>query len=255
MTEASVRGMIAEDEAPQRRRLEAMLAEAWPELELVAVCADGNEACQAVAREQPAVAFLDIRMPRVSGLDVAACVAAHGGLVAFITGYDQYAVDAFAANAVDYLLKPIDEARLAETVRRLRERLARPSAQSLAALIEQLQAKPEPKRNRAIRWISASVGDSIRMVNVDDVLFFQASDKYVRVVTRDEEVTIRTPLRELLESLDDEQFRQVHRSVIVRVAAIRRLQRDELGRTYLLLRDHDEPLPVSAAAARQFRGM
>lgn len=255
MTEPVVRGMIAEDEAPQRERLQAMLAEAWPALQLVAVCADGLEARDAALRERPQVAFLDIRMPGLSGLEVARSVSDSGGLVVFVTGYDSYAVNAFEAGAVDYLIKPIDRKRLQQTVDRVRARLADPAPQSLHALIDHLKAQLEPRAGNAIRWISASVGDSVRMLSVDEVLFFQAQDKYVRVVTADDELIIRTPLKELIEALDGEQFWQVHRSVIVRVAAIERLQRDELGRTRLVLRQHGERLPVSASFLPRFRGM
>lgn len=254
MDEERITGMIAEDEAPQRQRLQALLAEAWPGLALVAVCADGVEAREAAIRKRPQVAFLDIRMPGLSGLDVARSVAAGGGLVVFVTGYDSYAVHAFEANAVDYLVKPIDAVRLAETVRRLRERLTAPPP-SLHALIDHLKAQLEPPADSGIRWISASSGDSVRMVSIDEVLFFHAQDKYVRVVTSDDEVVIRTPLKDLLAALDGDQFWQVHRSVIVRVAAIERLQRDEMGRTQLVLRQHDERLPVSATFLPRFRGM
>lgn len=255
MTESVVRGMLAEDETPQRERLQSMLADVWPSLELVAVCADGLQARDAALREQPQVAFLDIRMPGLSGLDVARGVSDAGGLVVFVTGYDNYAVNAFEAGAVDYLVKPIDRKRLERTVARVQARLADPAPQSLHALIDHLKAQMEPRTDSSIRWISATAGDSVRMVSVDEVLFFQAQDKCVRVVTVDDELTIRTPLKELLAALDGEQFWQVHRSVIVRVAAIERLQRDELGRTHLALRNYAERLPVSAAYLPRFRGM
>src|SRR5690625_405822 len=255
MSERKVRGLLAEDEAPQRVRLEKLLKEAWPELDLVAVCASGTEAQQAARTLRPQVAVLDIRMPGVSGLDVARDVVAGGGHVAFITGYDQYAVDAFATNAVDYLLKPVDEARLAETVGRLRQRLAQGRPADMERLVEALRQALQPPPKDTIRWISATVGDSVRMVDVNDVLFFRASEKYVRVVTPDDELVIRTPLKELAAGLDPDQFWQVHRSAIVRVAAMEKLRRNELGHYRLSLQGSREKLPVSAAAARRFRGM
>ncbi|HLS05312.1 MAG TPA: LytTR family DNA-binding domain-containing protein [Wenzhouxiangella sp.] len=255
MSDNTVRGLLAEDEAPQRARLEKLLKETWPELDLVAVCASGTEAQQAARTLRPQVAFLDIRMPGVSGLDVARDVVAGGGHVAFITGYDQYAVDAFATNAVDYLLKPVDEARLAETVGRLRQRLSQGRPADMERLVETLRQALQPPPKDHIRWISATVGDSVRMVDVNDVLFFRASEKYVRVVTADDELVIRTPLKELAAGLDPEQFWQVHRSAIVRVAAMKKLRRNELGHYRLSLQGSREKLPVSAAAARRFRGM
>lgn len=247
--------LVAEDEAPQRAALLAMLGEAWPQLERILDCADGVEALQAVAAQRPRVAFLDIRMPGVSGLDVARAVVAYGGEVVFTTAYDEYAIGAFEAGALDYLLKPVQPARLARTVARLRERLAQPDDPALQERIDALEARLRPRDGRLVRWISASVGDSVRMVGVDDVLFFQARDKYVRVVSGDGEAMIRTPLKELLAGLDPEMFWQVHRGVVVRVAAIDRVHRDELGKWRLQLRGHAQTLPVSAAFVHRFRGM
>ncbi|KAA2285801.1 LytR/AlgR family response regulator transcription factor [Arenimonas fontis] len=250
-----VTAMLAEDEAPQREALRAMLALAWPELELVAVCEDGPSALEAADAHRPAVAFLDIRMPGVSGLDVAKAVAGQGGLVVFTTAYDDYAIRAFETGAVDYLLKPVTPDRLGTAVRRLRERLADRADTGLAARIEALEQRLRPEGERRIRWISASVGDTVRMLGVDEVLYFQAQDKYVKVVTAAEEAIIRTPLKDLLAGLDPEEFWQVHRGVVVRVSAIDRVRRDELGKTRLSLRGRSERLPVSAAFLHRFRGM
>lgn len=250
-----ITGLIAEDETPQRIALEALLREVWPELDLVAVCDDGLAALEAVATHRPTVAFLDIRMPGVSGLDVARAVAAAGGLVVFTTAYDEYAIRAFDAGAADYLLKPVQPARLAQAVERLRARLQHNGAEHLQALVDDLEARLRPQGERLMRWISASVGDSVRMIGIDEVLFFQAQDKYVRVVTTSDEAIIRTPLKDLIAGLDPDLFWQVHRGVVVRVAAIDRVRKDELGKWGLTLRGREESLPVSAGFLHRFRGM
>lgn len=250
-----VTALIAEDEAPQRRALQQQLRAAWPALDVVAVCEDGVSALEAVARYRPRVAFLDIRMPGVSGLDVARHVVAHGGLVVFTTAYEDYAIRAFEAGAADYLLKPVQDARLAQAVARVQERLADARTPDLRALIDDLEARLRPQGERLIRWITASVGDSVRMLSIDDVLFFQAQDKYVRVVTADDEAIIRMPLKELLGGLDPDVFWQVHRGVLVRVQAIDRVRKDEFGRHQLSVKGRSDVLPVSAAFQQRFRGM
>jgi Response regulator of the LytR/AlgR family len=247
--------MIAEDEAPQRRALQQQLHAAWPELEIVAVCEDGVSALEAVARHRPRIAFLDIRMPGVNGLDVARKVVEQEGLVVFTTAYEDYAIRAFEAGAADYLLKPVQDARLVQAVERVRERLANPRAPDLRALIDDLEARLRPQGERLIRWITASVGDSVRMIAIDEVLFFQAQDKYVRVATADDDAIIRMPLKELLGGLDHDVFWQVHRGVLVRVQAIDRVRKDELGRHQLSVKGRNDVLPVSAAFQQRFRGM
>lgn len=255
----SVTALIAEDEAPQRRALHEQLRQAWPELHVVAVCEDGVSALEAVQAHRPALAFLDIRMPGVSGLDVARAVVAHGGLVVFTTAYDDYAVRAFEAGAADYLLKPVQPERLEQAVARLRERLdrRRPRADGtdLRALIDDLESRLRPQGERLVRWIAASAGDSVRMIGIDEVLFFQAQEKYVRVVTATGEGVIRTPLKDLLAGLDPDAFWQVHRGTVVRVQAIDRVSKNELGRHSLSLKGHAERLPVSGAFLHRFRGM
>ena len=249
-----VTAIVAEDEAPQRAALLEMLEEAWPALDVVAACEDGLAAIEAVAEHRPRVAFLDIRMPGVSGLDVARAAVAAGARVVFTTAYDDYAIRAFEAGAVDYLLKPVAPARLARAIERLQEQLA-DGGDDLQARIEELEARLRPEGERRLRWISASVGDNVRMIGVDEVLYFQAQDKYVRVVTAGDEAIIRTPLKELLAGLDPEEFWQVHRGVVVRVAAIDRLRKDELGKARINLRGRADTLPVSAAFLHRFRGM
>lgn len=251
----AVTALIAEDEAPQRRALQQQLRATWPELDIVAVCEDGLAALEAVARHRPHVAFLDIRMPGVSGLDVARQVVAQGGLVVFTTAYEDYAIRAFEAGAADYLLKPVQDARLAQAVARVQARLADARTPDMRALIDDLEARLRPQGDRLIRWITASVGDSVRMIAVDDVLFFQAQDKYVRVVTADDEAIIRMPLKELLGGLDPDVFWQVHRGVLVRVKAIDRVRKDELGRHQLSVKGRSDVLPVSGAFQQRFRGM
>jgi len=249
-----VTALLAEDEAPQRAALLAMLEAAWPGLDIVAACEDGIVALQATAEHRPRVAFLDIRMPGVGGLDVARAVVAGGGLVVFTTAYDEYAIRAFEAGAVDYLLKPIVPARLQLAVERLQARLRQPPRDDMLAVTE-LEARLRPQGERQIRWISASVGDHVRMIGIDEVLFFQAQDKYVRVVTAEGEALIRTPVKELLAGLDPDAFWQVHRGTLVRVSSIDRVRRDEFGKTRISLRGHHESLPVSAAFVHRFRGM
>jgi DNA-binding LytR/AlgR family response regulator len=251
---ASVTAVIAEDEKPLRDALRAMLRIAWPELEVVAECEDGIAAMEAIAAHRPALSFLDIRMPGVSGLDVARAAIAAKSLVVFTTAYDEYAVRAFEAGAVDYLLKPLRPERLATTLERVRARLDTRDTDADARMAA-LEAQLRPSGTRLIRWISAAVGDSVRMLGLDEVLYFQAQDKYVRVVTADGEAIIRTPLKELLAGLDPDEFWQVHRGTVVRVSAIDRLRRDELGKSALRLRGREESLPVSAAFLHRFRGM
>lgn len=256
-----ITALIAEDEAPQRQALLEQLQQAWPGLEIIAACEDGISALDAVATHRPQIAFLDIRMPGVSGLDVAKAVVHSGGLVVFTTAYDDYAIRAFEAGAADYLLKPVQPQRLAQAVERLQARLQKMNsphtdqASDLQSVIEQLEARLRPQGDKLIRWITASIGDSVRMIGIDEVLYFQAQDKYVRVVTADGEAIIRTSLKELLAGLDPDEFWQVHRGVVVRVKAIDRVRKDELGRYALKLKGRSETLPVSSAFQQRFRGM
>lgn len=248
-------GLIAEDEAPQRRALHELLRQLWPDLQLVAVCEDGVAALEAVERCRPDIAFLDIRMPGVGGLDVARAVVAQGGLVVFITAHDDHAVSAFEAGAIDYLVKPLHPLRLERAVARLQQRLALSQPPDVQSLIDALETRLRPAAEHRVRWISASLGDSVSMIGIDEVLYFQAQDKYLRVVTATGEALIRTPLKELLAGLDPDQFWQVHRGVAVRVSAVARVHRDELGRLSIHLKQRPETLPVSATFAHRFRGM
>lgn len=245
--------IIAEDELPQRQELRALLGELWPELNIVAECEDGLAALQALEQHRPQVAFLDIRMPGVSGLEVARA-AGNDCQVIFITAYEEYALRAFDEGAVDYLQKPVARERLRLAVERIRARLGSGSTVDMAALLDLVQARLAPG-GKSIKWITASVGNSMKMFSIEEVLFFQAQDKYTRVVTATSEGHIRTPLKELLASLDSEAFWQVHRSVIVRVGAIHAVEKTEDGKLHLTVRGHSEVLPVSSAFQYRFRGM
>jgi len=248
-----ITALIAEDEQPQRQELRVLLEELWPELDVVAECEDGLAALQALEQHRPQVAFLDIRMPGVSGLEVARA-AGPDCQVIFITAYEEYALRAFDEGAVDYLQKPVARERVARAIERTRARVDGGKPVDMSRILELVQARLTPG-GKSIKWITASVGNSMKMFAVDEVLFFQAQDKYTRVVTPECEGHIRTPLKELLPALDSEAFWQVHRSVIVRVGAIRSVEKDELGKLRLVVRGHEGTLPVSSAFQYRFRGM
>jgi len=251
--------VIADDEDLPRAELRRMLAQAWPALEIVAECEHGPAAVEAIAEHAPDVAFLDIRMPGSSGLDVARAAAGRCHVV-FTTAYDNHAIAAFEAGAVDYLLKPIAVERLAQAVARLQERLAaKAAAPDLGSLVEQITARLRSEGTGAevprLRWVSASVGDTIKLFGIDEVLFFQSDEKYTRVVTERDEAHVRKPLKEIADGLDPEVFWQVHRGTIVRASEITRAVRDELGRFTLHLKRHKETLAVSQAWAWRFKPM
>jgi DNA-binding LytR/AlgR family response regulator len=246
--------IIAEDETPQRQELRALLAELWPELSVVAECEDGLTALEALEQHRPQIAFLDIRMPGVSGLEVARAAGTHCQVI-FITAYEEYALRAFDEGAVDYLLKPVERERLRRAIERARSRLEGGPQVDMAALIDMVQARLSADGKPGIKWITVSVGNSVKMYSIDEVLFFQAQDKYTRVVTADSEGHIRTPLKELLPSLESETFWQVHRSVIVRVGAIRAVEKGQDGKLLLTVRGRPDVLPVSSSFQHRFRGM
>lgn len=246
-----VRVLIAEDEAAQREQLVGLIENLWSDAELVAVCEDGDAALAALETHCPDVLFLDIRMPGASGLDVARAASGRAHVV-LITAYEQYAIKAFEAGALDYLLKPITADRLATSIQRLRLVSTPPDIQALLATLEQRLGTPQPDQ---LKWITATQGDTVRLLAVDDVLFFRASEKYVRVVTRDEEALVRMSLKELEDRLDSDRFWRIHRSVLVAAAAVARIEKDELGQWHARLREHDERLPISDGARGRFRGM
>jgi len=252
MTRATA--MIAEDEPLMRERLKEKLAEAWPELAIVAEAGDGTAALEAFAQHRPQLAFLDIRMPGVSGLEVARAAGTQCQVI-FITAFEEYALQAFDEGAVDYLLKPVSRDRLSRAVDRARTRLTSGANVDMTALLDMVQSRLARAGKSGIKWITASVGNSVKMFSIDEVLFFQAQDKYTRVVTADSEGHIRTPLKELLAALDSETFWQVHRSVIVRVGAIRAVEKDDEGKLQLTVRGRADVLPVSSTFQHRFRGM
>ena len=246
--------LIAEDEAPQRRDLRLMLSELWPELDIVAECSDGLTALEEWTRHKPNIVFLDIRMPGVSGLEVAKAVSGQSHVV-FTTAYEQYALQAFDRGAIDYLLKPIKRDRLLVAVQRLRERLQSGNdVPDLTHMIDALEKRWAPRQS-GIRWITANAGHTTKMFPIDEVLYFQAQEKYTRVVTLADEAIIRTPLKELLDGLNSDEFWQVHRSAIVRVDAVQSLQRRDDGKLELRIRGRDDVLPVSSAFQYRFKGM
>jgi DNA-binding LytR/AlgR family response regulator len=254
------KAVIAEDEALLRAELVSQLRRAWPELDIAAECEDGATALDAIDAHRPDVAFLDIRMPGITGLEVAAAAAeaSPATQVVFVTAYNQYAIEAFDRGAVDYLLKPISPDRLAATVARLKSRIASGGhdAQALAAVVEQLRSKLPPQaRPDPLQWITANVGKETRLIMVDDVAYFQADNKYTVVMTGEGEALIRKPIRELLDLLDPTHFKQIHRSTIVNMKAIAAITRDDSGRGTIRLKNRAETLPVSLTFMPVFKGM
>jgi len=257
-----IRAVIADDERLMREQLRARLAEVWPELEIVAEAKNGREAVEAVATHRPDLAFLDIRMPGMTGVEAAREIgdACH---VVFITAYSEYAVDAFEQGAVDYVLKPADSERLAVTVARLKKRLGAKPA-DLGALLEKLAASLELpadasrsalRKEQYLQWIQASMGQQIRMIPVAEVLFFTSDEKYTRVQTETYEALIRKPIKELVEELDPEHFWQIHRATIVNVKAIAGITRDLRGRQLVQLKNYPQKLEVSRNFTHLFKQM
>ncbi len=246
------RAIIAEDEPVLRTGLQRLLNAVWPELDVVAIATDGLQAKQLLERHIPDVLFLDIQMPGLSGLDVAR-TASNRCHVVFVTGYDQYAVAAFEHGAVDYVLKPYNAARLLTACNRVKERLqGRPAdLDSLLAKLADIAAHKRPY----LRWINVATGTNVRLVTVEEICYFQAETKYTTVVTADQEVIIRTPLKELVEELDPTVFWQIHRATIVNVDAIAEVSRGAPGHLVLRLKKRKETLRVSQPYAHLFRQM
>jgi len=258
MSDAIRTCIVAEDEALLRDALVAELKRAWPALRIVAECEDGASAVEALAEHQPDIAFLDIRMPGLTGLEVAnaAADASPRTRIVFVTAYDQYAIDAFERGAIDYLLKPVKPERLDATVARLQAQDTLPDAATLAALLDRLGAMPDPAGSpEPLTWLTASAGRETRLVLVDEVIYFHADQKYTTVVTADGEALLRTPLRELLPRLDPATFKQIHRSTIVNLKAVAGILRDDSGRGTLRLKNRPETLTVSQPFMALFRHM
>jgi DNA-binding LytR/AlgR family response regulator len=260
----SLTALIAEDEPLLAEHLRAELASAWPALQVVAQAGSGPAAVELTLQHRPRLCFLDIRMPGMTGLEAAQAIAEdwpeEAGalpLFVFVTAYDQYALQAFDAAAADYLLKPLTPERLARSVARLQARLAPPPAEALPgaeatlASLRQLlaQATPAPR----LRHLQAAAGDAIELVPVDELVYLEAADKYVRAVTATREHWVRISLRELLPQLDPERFWQVHRSTVVQIDAVARALRQENGTVLLELRQRPEKLTVSRLHAGRFK--
>jgi DNA-binding LytR/AlgR family response regulator len=256
--------LIADDEPLLREALKHQLAEVWPELEIIGEARNGREAISLFDAKQPDVCFLDVHMPGLSGIDAANHIGRRSHLV-FVTAFDHYAVQAFAQGALDYVLKPVEQGRLAETVARLKERVqaARPAVnteallQQLTAQLAQLQSSSTPS---ALRWIRAQVGQTLRLIAVDDVDYLRSDAKYTMVAWRDDagqsrEAVVRTPLKELLSQLDGEQFVQVHRSVAVNLRAVSHVKRHDNETAEIHLKGRKEVLPVSRSYVHLFRQM
>jgi len=260
----SIRALIAEDEPILAATLARTLQKLWPELEIAGTAPNGVAAVEQALALQPQVLFMDIKMPGQTGLEAAEELAerwegpAPFPHVVFVTAYDDYAVQAFEQAAADYVLKPVNETRLARTVERLQGLLAtrQPDADPLAQLVGRLQALmpalPGPERLTIIR---AAVGNMVRMIPVSEVVYFQATDKYVCVVTAEQEALIRVPLKDLLPQLDPAQFRQINRSTVVNLSCVASAGRDDMGKVLLNLRNRPEKPKVSPVYAHQFRQM
>jgi DNA-binding LytR/AlgR family response regulator len=256
--------LIADDEPLLRGALRRQLAVVWPELEIVAEARNGREAVRLFDERHPDICFLDVHMPGLSGVDAGNQIGRRAHLV-FVTAYDHYAVQAFAQGALDYLLKPVEQARLAETVSRLRERLqsSRPAVnteQLLRQLTEQLaKLQSAGGKKEALRWIRAQAGKTVRLIAIDDVDYLRSDAKYTIVAWHDggkaAEAVVRTPLKELLEQLDAGQFVQVHRSVVVNLRAISLVKRHDNETAEIHLKGRNEVLPVSRNYVHLFRQM
>jgi DNA-binding LytR/AlgR family response regulator len=250
--------VIAEDEDLLRAELAALLRRTAPDIDIAAQCEDGGSALEAISEHQPELAFLDIRMPGLSGLEVAAAAAEASPQtqVVFVTAYNQYAIDAFERGAVDYLLKPITPERLGAAIARIKSRAGRSNGPALAAVVERLRTElPQEHKAEPLAWITASVGKETRLILVDDVAYFRADSKYTVVMTAEGEALIRKPIRELLEVLDPAIFKQVHRSTVVNMKAVAAVTRDDAGRGTIRLRGRPETLPVSLTFMPIFRNM
>jgi DNA-binding LytR/AlgR family response regulator len=274
---SSPTAVIADDERLLREQLRARLLEVWPELEIVGEAKNGTEAVELVEEHHPDLVFLDIRMPGMNGIEAARAIAQlpvdeegakpenrrpwRGAEIVFITAYDQYAIEAFEQGVVDYVLKPAERERLQVTVDRVRKRLANqgsdgaPDASGMQSLLQKLAEKMDPGAVPRLKWIQATVGTSIQMIPVDDVLFFISDEKYTRVQTASLEALIRKPIKELVAELDAEQFWQIHRSTLVNARAIAGVSRDLRGRQLVAVRGHPEKLEVSRSYAGLFKGM
>lgn len=246
-----MKAIIADDEPNLANDLRKRIMRLWPDLEIVAELHDGVAAQQSLLSQKPDIAFLDIQMPGMSGLDVAQA-ASPTCRVVFVTAYDEHAVKAFEQAAVDYLLKPVSDQRLARCVDRLRQHVSSDYPHMLAQLASLLQANTQAT---PLRWLRVQQGQNVRLLPVEEVCYFQSDEKYTAVLTRDAEWLLRTPIKELLQQLDPEEFWQVHRGTVVNVRQIAAAHHDAGGKVTLRLRDRKDTLPVSRSYAHLFRQM
>ncbi len=247
-----MRAVIADDERLMREQLQQALAQVWPDLQIVAEAVNGQAALAEIERCRPDVAFLDIRMPGMSGMEVAAALDGRCQVV-FVTAYDQFAIEAFERDAVDYLLKPVSLERLVLTRQRLEQRQGRGSD---VAVLQRLAAElAAAARPGYLRWLQASAGNSLRLISTEEVYSIEADEKYTVVRSRQGESLLRLPLKQLLEQLDPEVFWQIHRSTLVRVDAIDRVERADDGRLHVVLKVDGRRLEVSRSYAHRFRKM
>ncbi|WP_426174097.1 LytR/AlgR family response regulator transcription factor [Massilia sp. TWR1-2-2] len=251
--------IIADDERLMRDQLRMRLNQVWPELEVVGEAKNGEEAVELVTRLKPDLTFLDIRMPGITGMEAARQIGGQSNIV-FVTAYDQYAVEAFERGAVDYVLKPPEQERLQLTVDRLKERLAKPKAaavvsDSVTQMLSQLAEKMAAPKPAYLQWIQASIGQDLRMIPVEDILFFRSDEKYTCVQTERFEALIRKPVRDLAEELDPSLFWQIHRATLVNVNAIEGVTRDIRGRHLVLIKGKSDKLEVSRSFLHLFKQM
>jgi DNA-binding LytR/AlgR family response regulator len=256
---AKATALIADDEPLLRKSLARMLEQAWPELEIVAQARNGREAVELFEARQPQVCFLDVHMPGLSGVEAARFLAGRTQLV-FVTAFDEYAVQAFEHGALDYLVKPVEPARLEATVARVKERLRQSSvASGTEALVEQLAARLRRETAPPLPWLRASVGSTLRLIPVDAVDYLRSDEKYTRIAWQDQgkpaEALVRTPLKELLPQLDAQHFVQVHRAVVVNLRAVAHVARGDNETAVVHLRHRAETLPVSRSYAHLFKQM
>ena len=252
--------LIAEDEPLLARALAQQLSQHWPAAHCAGIAANGAEALKLADEFSPDVAFLDVRMPQLDGLEAARqlCLRQHPPLIVFVTAYDAYALDAFETAAIDYLLKPVETARLAKCIERLSGQLSRGtndgSAGEMATRIAELLGSGATRKEK-LRFIRAGAGTTVKLIPVNEILWFEAEDKYITVATRDGDSIIRMPLRELLEQLDDEIFWQIHRGTVVNSQHIALAKRDELGHLTLTLKGRKDEIAVSRQFAHLFKQM
>jgi DNA-binding LytR/AlgR family response regulator len=252
--------IIAEDEPLLARLLAQQLSEHWPTARCSGLASNGAEALKLADECSPDVAFLDVRMPQLDGLEAARqlCLKEHPPLIVFVTAYDAYALDAFETAAIDYLLKPVEIARLTKCIERLSGQLNRGSgdgtAGAMAARIAELLGTGSARKDK-LRFVRAGAGTTVKLIPVNEVLWFEAEDKYITVATREGDSIIRMPLRELLEQLDEETFWQIHRGTVVNSQHVTHARRDELGHLTLTLKGRKEEIPVSRQFAHLFKQM